>query len=472
MRLVGKSINPETLVGDMKSQLEAEKLIREGVYPLAKKLRHTAELTLVSFFSAGDMEHVDTMLVSMSEQAKALVEQIGTNPKTAYLLSLSVVQDALSDAQALENLVHFIQQGHLAVPRSSQSFGGLPSVNDSVYLNGIIKTCRSLERYAVGRATHGDRASVKACSEFVSALLQKLMEFDFRNGPLRRAYDGVKYAHKRLGDILYETSLCQDVKDGDVSTATFANDDTSTSTRIEVSDLLPVEELETVRIKMVAFDEKREQVIKRCRDVQKLSKQAIFSLHRNEKKKARNQLNTAMSKAQAISEEFDFATESELRSGSFQNAMEEWVEGRLFEAWLDSDSVNILSPTELQAELTPPLKMTHEEYLGGLVDFTGEVGRWAVLKATQRNKVAVEKALAADLTVEASMILLGTAMPGKMNKKSSALRNNVKKLEHVLYELSLLKGTGRKTFTSAANKPGKGSGDDDDGNRGSSNSKM
>ena len=94
--------------------------------------------------------------------------------------------------------------------------------------------------------------------------------------------------------------------------------------------------------------------------------------------------------------------------------------------------------------------MTHEEYLGGLVDFTGEVGRWAVLKATQRNKVAVEKALAADLTVEASMILLGTAMPGKMNKKSSALRNNVKKLEHVLYELSLLKGTGKSTFSSDA----------------------
>ena len=223
---------------------------------------------------------------------------------------------------------------------------------------------------------------------------------------------------------------------------------------MNVELLLPVSDLEAVRLKMVSYDAKREQVIKRCRDVQKLSKVSIFSLHRNEKEKARKQLNDAMCKAQSISLEFSFSTEPELRSGSFQNAMEEWVEGRLFEHWLDTDGIHILTPDELQSELTAPLKMTSEEYLGGLVDFTGEIGRWAVLKATQRDKVAVEKALAADLTVEVAMIHLGTCMPGKMNKKSSALRNNVKKLEHVLYELSLLKGTGRKTFTSNA-KPGK-----------------
>ena len=65
---------------------------------------------------------------------------------------------------------------------------------------------KHLERYAVGRATHGDRSSVIACQKFVEALLEKLMEFDFRNGPLRRAYVTFgKYVNKRLGDIMYET---------------------------------------------------------------------------------------------------------------------------------------------------------------------------------------------------------------------------------------------------------------------------
>ena len=440
-RLVGgDSTTAINLISQMKTTLTAESTKRESVYPAAKELRHLVEMTLVSFFSAADLSQLDASLTTMGGLAKTLVDQVGTDPKDAFLLNLGIVEGALSDAQALENLVYFISNGHLATPRSAQKISGLPGVSDSVYMSGMIKTCRSLERYAVGRATHGDRASVKVCGEFVEALLSKLMEFDFRNGPLRRAYDGVKYAHKRLGDVLYETSLCKGVTEHDVAPNT---------NKIPVELLLPVDDLEQVRLKMVAFDEKREQVIKRCRDVQKLSKQSIYSLHREEKNKARNQLNDAMSKAQAISLEFNFASDPSLRSGSFQNAMEEWVEGRLFEAWLDSGGTTILSPPELQAELTPPLKMTAEEYLGGLVDFTGEVGRWAVLKATQRDTESVKKALSADLTVEAAMIQLGTSMPGKMNKKAGALKNNVKKLEHVLYELSLLKGTGKKTVTAS-----------------------
>ena len=443
-RLVtGSDTNPESLVGAMKVTLEAESKQRESVYPLAKAIRHKASVILISFFSAADMTQLETSMSELAAQAQTLVAQTASTPR---LLSLGIVTEALSEASALENLIQFINNGHLATPRSSQKIGGLPGASDTVYLSGIIKTCRSLERYAVGRATHGDRASVSVCAEFVEALLSKLMEFDFRNGPLRKAYDGVKYAHKRLGDVLYETSLCKSVSASDVAVDVNAS-------KMDVALLLSLDDLEKVRLKMVASDEKREQVIKRCRDVQKLSKQAIFSIHRNEKEKARNQLSTAMAKAHAISSEFDFINEPELRSGSFQNAMEEWVEGRLFEAWLESDGRHILTPGELQAELTPPLKMTSEEYLGGLVDFTGEVGRWAVLKATQRDKEAVEKALVADLTVEAAMIHLGTSMPGKMNKKNYALHGNVKKLEHVLYELSLLKGTGKKTFSSEA-KPG------------------
>jgi predicted translin family RNA/ssDNA-binding protein len=444
-RFVGGDGNPDspfrTGLSDMKEKLLSGSQKREQINSIAKELRHLTQLTLASFFSAADLSSLDENLTEISLLAQSIVEKVGSKAEDQYLLSMSLVEGALSDAQALENLAFFISNGHLARSRSEQKISGVTGVWDSVYLGGIIKTCHSLERYSVGRATQGDRASVKVCGEFVEALLSKLMEFNFRNGPLRRAYDGVKYAHKRLGDILYETSLCKGVTEEDV----LPNQE-----KIPVDMLLPVHDLEEIRLKLDAYDEKREHVIKKCRDVQKLSKQAIFSLHREEKEKARKQLDTAMSKAQAISSEFNFQSEPSLRSGSFQNAMEEWVEGRLFEAWLDSDGTKILSTAELQAELTSPLKMTSEEYLGGLVDFTGEIGRWAVLKATQRDKEAVEKALSADLTVEAAMILLDTAMPGKMNKKVGALRNNVKKLEQLLYELSLLTGTGKKAFTSTA----------------------
>lgn len=43
-------------------------------------------------------------------------------------------------------------------------------------------------------------------------------------------------------------------------------------------------------------------------------------------------------------------------------------------------------------------------YIGGLVDFTGEVGRVAVLAATRRDQPQVEKALAAALTVQDALM--------------------------------------------------------------------
>ena len=355
----------------------------------------------------------------------------------AGLRNAGSVTSALADAHALDCLIYFVRNGHLP-PRNAMAISGLDSVEDQSYLGGLITAARHLERYAIGRATHGDRTSVMACQNFVEALLAKLMEFDFRNGPLRRSYDGVKYTHKRLGDIMYETSLCQGMDESASLIPPPASSDSSNT------NILPTEDIEKVRVAMVAFDAKREQVIKQCRDVQKLSKQSIFSLHRGQTTRARQQLDSAVEKARLISAEFEFESEPQLRSGSFQNAMEEWVEGRLFEEWLKTGGQTILSSAELSDELPSPLKMTEEEYLGGLVDFTGEIGRWAVLKATARDRDAVMRALSADLLVETALIKLGDSVPGRMQKKAGALRNNVKKLEHVLYELSLLKGSGEE----------------------------
>jgi hypothetical protein len=45
----------------------------------------------------------------------------------------------------------------------------------------------------------------------VHALNGQLMGFDFRNGPLRRKYDGVKWGLRRLEDLLFEQSLLADL---------------------------------------------------------------------------------------------------------------------------------------------------------------------------------------------------------------------------------------------------------------------
>jgi hypothetical protein len=53
-----------------------------------------------------------------------------------------------------------------------------------------------VSRYAMGRATARDFASVRKARDLVHEILEYLLQFDFRNGFLRRKYDGTKYALK------------------------------------------------------------------------------------------------------------------------------------------------------------------------------------------------------------------------------------------------------------------------------------
>ena len=50
-------------------------------------------------------------------------------------------------------------------------------------------------------------------------------------------------------------------------------------------------------------------------------------------------------------------------------------------------------------------------------------------------------------------VVSAIGMPSKLAKKEGALRTNVKKMEHVLYELSLVKTTGRNMTASVDEEP-------------------
>ena len=79
--------------------------------------------------------------------------------------------------------------------------------------------------------------------------------------------------------------------------------------------------------------------------------------------------------------------------------------------------------------------VTSSEYIGALSDFTGEIGRMAVVFASQRNIAAVKAILQADLIVSSYMFQFNIS--GSFTKKLSAVNINYKKVEDILYELNL-----------------------------------
>lgn len=353
--------------------------------------------------------------------------------KNSILRQQNRITDCFSGVVCLIALNNFLYSGNgslitLEALKSSSNFN--LNVSDTEYLIGIIHFAKELERYAVGRATAGDVKSVVLCKSVVTEILEELMNFDFRNGPIRRQYDGVKYCKKRLEDILYELSLGMNENN--------ASEFSSPTNYSPISK----DEFKGLQDRMKEYDQLRENVIKQSRDIQKLGKNCVYSLHRGGKSilKAQEQLAEGKQKAIEIANTY-LKQEPTLRNGTYANAIEEWAEGRIYEEWLKcTDTNKILSLKEIRVDIP---ELTLDEYLGGLGDFTGEVGRFAVAAATRRDKTLVTKARVVVMNV--SKILLHINMNGKvpsrMFKKISTLRNNLKKLEHLSYELSLVKGS-------------------------------
>ena len=92
-----------------------------------------------------------------------------------------------------------------------------------------------------------------------------------------------------------------------------------------------------IKARLDAYDVLRETVIKTSRDVQKLSKQAIFSLHGGKIADAQSKLLQASQIAKGILP--TILEQPSLRSGSYSNSLEEWAEGQLLFHWMQDKTV-------------------------------------------------------------------------------------------------------------------------------------
>jgi len=329
---------------------------------------------------------------------------------------------------------HFLQTAALLPP--------LDNVTDEEYLAGAcMGLSQDLQRYGLGRATVRDVESVQAATNLVAEIMDYLLQLDFRNGPLRRKYDGTKYSLKALETLLYELAV----------TGAENAEPEAKRQKQEPSNLLPMDQLAEIRKRMEHRDELRESLIKKSRDGQKAAKQSIFALHRGDKDRA---LQLMQECKDCIHNQLLPIVKEEppLRGGSFGNVLEEYVEAKLFCAWLygkDAQAAGdmngpagiLLQPEDFDIALQP------EEYLGGLGDLTGEVGRYAVQRGTARDVDGVKLCLQTNASIYTAMQAL-ERLPQGIGKKMDAVRRSVEKLERMLYEMSLSEAAGGRNVKS------------------------
>jgi len=415
------------------TKFSSETTAKDSVFPAARLTSQHASRS-ISLRQFGDIVAADEALSAGRSCLSDLMTTFRDSTTIpTWLRRTSNIEQAISTFVAAEAFSHFLATGTLLSPSL------VPHAKDQEYLSGSISLAHELSRYAIGRATLRDATSVACCRAVVSSLLREMLEFDLKNGSLRKHYDSLKYANKRLEELQYELSV----------TGTPLPDDTpeappSKKARSDTETLLDSAAFTRIRTAMDAHNETREAVIKRTRDVQKLAKQSIFALHRGDFSKARSQIEEATKIAQEIQSQL-ISSEPSLRAGAYAAAMEELAEGILFEQWLagiNRESTLIAIPAFGDDCFAGLLEA--EEYLGGLVDLTGEIGRYAVECATRRDTTSVDMCLVTSEAVREAIATMSGNVPLKVTKKAGAVGTNTSKIEKIRYEMSLQQATGRK----------------------------
>lgn len=171
---------------------------------------------------------------------------------------------------------------------------------------------------------------------------------------------------------------------------------------------------------------KRRIVVRNSNEALNLSKRAIFSYHRDDVKSAQENL----AQAEKIFARLDREAKGmpALRhEGSWRAALEEYCEAKLFGEFLHSGCVCEIRDRQVDTEI----------YIGGLSDFTGELVRRAVREATEKNFEDVRKIKDAITEIMSQLIQLDLA--GYLRTKYDQAKNNLRKIEEIMYEVSLRK---------------------------------
>ena len=186
--------------------------------------------------------------------------------------------------------------------------------------------------------------------------------------------------------------------------------------------MLDKNEFGEIRKEMEEVETKRELLIQKSREIIKLSKLIIYSLHRNDLKDASRNISHIKKEKNMLEK----ISKKRLDTDMNKVAMQEYVEALCYYGFITNNKI----PTKSS------LKVDTEDYLLGLCDLTGELGRRAVMDVINKK---FEDALRIKELVEEiyGEFLKFNLRNSELRKKSDSIKWNLKKLEDIIFDITI-----------------------------------
>lgn len=185
--------------------------------------------------------------------------------------------------------------------------------------------------------------------------------------------------------------------------------------------MLNSKEFEDIRKDLKKFEEEREETIQKSRKIIQLSKQIIYSIHRND-------FESAEKLVEEIKKDMKTLSDHPYDTDMHKVAVQEYVEAVCYYEFAKNNKI----------PLRKELQVDTEGYLLGLCDLTGELGRKAVAEVIKKNFKEVDriKGLVEEIYGE---FLKFDLRNGELRKKSDSIKWNLNRLEEIEYNLSMRK---------------------------------
>jgi predicted translin family RNA/ssDNA-binding protein len=127
-----------------------------------------------------------------------------------------------------------------------------------------------------------------------------------------------------------------------------------------------------------AYDNTREELIVESRPILQESKKAIYSIHRGDLKKAKQKIDGAKKQLEKLKKK---AKNPSTFTGAYDNALQEYVEAVTYYYFVEEN--RLIGNKELYIDA--------ENYLLGVCDLTGELGRRAVFSVVNEDYEKIPK---------------------------------------------------------------------------------
>lgn len=179
-----------------------------------------------------------------------------------------------------------------------------------------------------------------------------------------------------------------------------------------------------LKASQLAYANKRREVIKQSGDAQHHAKRAIFALQRGDTKEAQERLDSARKIFTQLEKQYQ-KDPGLFSEGSYQAGLEEFVEADLFRQFIETKKIGMIKG----------LKVSNDIYLAGLCDVPGELQRYAIRAATNRDFALAEQC--AQMTTAILHELVEFNLTSYLRTKFDQAKQAMHRLEQVVYENSL-----------------------------------